>query len=557
MKRLSFFTFLLIGLLIVVPAFAQEDLDASFEWMEYGLTIDYPGAWLTAYYPDSNFYAILEDQDDMQNLTLDPHGQVLVMWPIEGSNLDSIGDNPEDVVDSYASSNIDGFRSRDIDTFETENGLEMVIASGDISGGAYLIVASTTGPDDDLFMFLGISPSRDSDDLEDNVRAMLDTLELEIPQDIIESGRADDATAIEYGETAQGEIDNRTPSEEYVFEGEAGDIISISLTATSSRDNLDTLLILINQDGREIARNDDINTAGGNYNSQISGFVLPDDGTYLIIATRFQQENGESTGEYELTLNLRVLGEGEEILAEEGEITNRRPSEEYEFDGNAGDIVTITMIDTSQDQTLDSQVILLDEDGNELARNDDAFDSNVGRLNSQIFAYELPEDGTYTVVATRYQEADGSSVGEYEVSVVVYAAEDIQTTEQGTGDEQDSVLEYGETIQGEIDDENFQQIYTFEGSEGDIVTITMIDVSAEDSLDPLLILLDPAGTEVTRNDDGDSAIVGQFNSQIRNLTLPADGTYTIIATRFSQETGTTVGEYELSLVEGELESGGK
>ncbi len=556
MKRLFFFV--LILLTGVIPTLAQENLDETFEWTEYGLTVDYPSGWQSAYYADSNFYAILEDPDDIQNLTLDPQGQVFVMWPIEGDTQAAFGDNPETIVDSYASTNIDSFRARDIDSFETESGFEMFITSGDSTSGGYLVVASTLGPDDLPFLFLGISPPRDSDDLEDNVRAMLDTLELEVPQDIIESGRADDATPIEYGQTLEGEITQRSAGQEYVFEGNEGDVVSISLTATSSRADLDPLLILINQRGREVVRNDDINTAGANYNSQIT-YVLPEDGVYIIVATRFQQEAGTSTGTYEVSLNLRELTNGEEILFEEGEITDRRSSEEYEFEGNAGDLVTITMVDTSRDDGLDPLVLLLDGDGNELTRNDDAVDTSVGALNSQIFAYELPESGTYTVVATRYQEADGDSVGEYEISVIVYPSLEENPTGQGNGgeDDGDNVLEYGDTVQSVIDSENFEQVYTFEGSEGDIVTITMIDISADDTLDPLLILLDPNGVEVIQNDDGDSAVVGQFNSQILNFTLPGDGTYTIIATRFSQEAGNTVGEFELSLVEGEISTEGK
>jgi hypothetical protein len=404
-------------------------------------------------------------------------------------------------------------------------------------------------------LFLGFSPTRDSDDLEDNVRAMLDTLELEVPEDIIESGRVDDATSLEYGDTAEGEITSRQASEEFAFDGEQGDIVNIRMVSTNSDDDLDSYLVLVNQNGREVASNDDINTAGGIYDSQISGYVLPEDGTYIIIATRFQREGGTSTGEYELSLDIIVLGEGEEILFEEGEITNRRSSEEYEFDGNAGDLVTITMVDTSRDDALDPQVILLDPDGNEIARNDDAIDTSIGSLNSQIFAYQLPENGTYTVVATRYLEDDGESEGEYEISVIVYAGEDISTQEQDVEGENDFILEYGETSQGEISNETFQEEYTFEGSEGDVVTITMIDTSEGDTLDPLLILLDPEGNEIALNDDGNASVVGQFNSQILNFTLPADGTYTVIATRFSQESGNTTGEYEIALVEGEVEGG--
>jgi hypothetical protein len=548
MQRLLAIMLMLFFIMGILPAHAQEDLDETFEWQPYGLTIDYPSGWLTSYYADSGFYAIAEEADDIQNLTLDPAGQVFIIWPIEGERLDTFGDDPEAVVEFYASSTMEDFRERDMDEFETDNDYEMVFASGEGSDGGFLIVASTTGPSDILFLFIGASPRRDDNDLEDNVRAMLDTLELEAPQDIIESGRADDATPIEYGDTVEGEITNRRFAEEYVFEGAEGDIVTISMTKTSNRDDLDTLLILIDQQGRQVASNDDIDTSGGNYNSRIASFVLPADGLYIIIATRFQQGDGTSTGEYELTLEARSsesLGAGEEILAEEGEITNRRPSEEYTFEANEGDIVTITMIDTSRDDGLDPLIILLDPDGNEIARNDDASDTGLGLYNSQIFAFELPQDGEYTIIATRFQEEEGDSEGEYELTVIRYESGEFV---------QDNAIEYGETIRGEITDDDFQQTYTFEGSEGDIVTITMIDTSEDDTLDPLLILLDPEGSEIERNDDGSASIVGEFNSQIRNFTLPTDGTYTIIATRFSQEEGSTVGAYELSLQEGEQTS---
>lgn len=70
--------------------------------------------------------------------------------------------------------------------------------------------------------------------------------------------------------------------------------------------------------------------------------------------------------------------------------------------------------------------------------------------------------------------------------------------------------------------------YTFEGSEGQAVTITL---DSED-FDPVLSLFDSEGNEIATNDD----FGGTLNSAII-LNLPADGTYTVIARSFSGRGG--------------------
>ncbi|NWF70654.1 MAG: pre-peptidase C-terminal domain-containing protein [Chloroflexi bacterium] len=567
MKQYSLVFVVLLLLAMVWPALAQ-DLGETLEWPEYGLTIDYPDRWTERFYSGTNsYYAMAEEEADLDTLSLDPEGQFVVILPVEGPVRDNLGEDPEGAVANYGEANIDGFRARDVEQIDIENGYDTFWGEGDGTAGGYIVVAAVVGPDETIFLFIAVSPPRDSRDLADNVRAMLDTLELsEVETDIVENGRADDATPIAYGETAEGEITNRTFAEEYVFEGNAGDIVTISMVDTSRQGTLDPLVILIGQNGREIARNDD-HTEGDLPNaldSQITEFELPEDGVYLIIATRFQGANGSSTGDYELTLDAEVSEptpdapeiEGEVLLDEEGNLTNRAYSDEFTFEASAGDIVTITMLNT--DDSLDAQVILLDPNGDEIARNDDADrDADLpDRSDAQIAEFQLPEAGEYTVIATRAGEADGSTRGDYRITVVLVGTGEVATQEASgftVNDDGDDLLEYGETVQGEINDDTFRVTYDFEGTEGDIVTITMIDVSEDNGLDPLLILLDEGGNELARNDDAsNSAEVGQFNSQIANFTLPATGTYTVVATRFSEQGGNTAGEFIVSL---ELSSG--
>jgi hypothetical protein len=68
--------------------------------------------------------------------------------------------------------------------------------------------------------------------------------------------------------------------------------------------DLDAYLFLLDSNQRELTRNDDAATTVGNtgLNAQIPNFTAPAAGTYIIRATRFGQQNGSSTGRYELSV---------------------------------------------------------------------------------------------------------------------------------------------------------------------------------------------------------------------------------------------------------------
>lgn len=84
------------------------------------------------------------------------------------------------------------------------------------------------------------------------------------------------------------------------------------------------------------------------------------------------------------------------ILQTEGTIV---PAEQrYTFDGQAGQVVAITL----DSEDFDPVLALFNEAGEEIAFNDDFGNT----LNSKIVA-ELPEDGTYTIVARSYSGQGG------------------------------------------------------------------------------------------------------------------------------------------------------
>ncbi|MDX2139098.1 MAG: hypothetical protein SF123_13495 [Chloroflexota bacterium] len=98
---------------------------------------------------------------------------------------------------------------------------------------------------------------------------------------------------------------------------------------------------------------------------------------------------------------------------------------------------------------------------------------------------------------------------------------------------------YGQTMSGTITNEQFFELWTFEGVTDDAIEVRM---TASGGLLPLIGLLDPSGTLVMRSDDGtlDGTVALTY-------TIPDNGTYTIVATRVGRDQGTTTGQYTISL----------
>jgi hypothetical protein len=96
-----------------------------------------------------------------------------------------------------------------------------------------------------------------------------------------------------------GEITLINVSDRYSIELSAGQQLTIQMTATEDSD-LDSRLFLFDATGNPLANDDD---SAGERDAQII-FVVPITGSYIIEATRFQEEEGSSVGGYELTLSL-------------------------------------------------------------------------------------------------------------------------------------------------------------------------------------------------------------------------------------------------------------
>ncbi|MEZ4668869.1 MAG: clostripain-related cysteine peptidase [Anaerolineae bacterium] len=168
----------------------------------------------------------------------------------------------------------------------------------------------------------------------------------------------------------------------------------------------------------------------------------------------------------------------------------------YSFEGRKGDQITVTL---TSDQ-VDVYLRLGDSQGNLLEENDDISNTN---LNSAI-EYTLPSDGEYVLAALAYD------VGTYTLGLEVQGA-------SNTGDGQ--TINYGDTISGQALNMDTPIVYTFSGSAGDQVSITL----TSDAVDTYLVLADANGDTITENDDVSKDNVNSYVEAV----LPANGTYLI------------------------------
>ncbi|MCS7071336.1 MAG: PPC domain-containing protein, partial [Anaerolinea sp.] len=102
---------------------------------------------------------------------------------------------------------------------------------------------------------------------------------------------------IELGQTMQGEITSSRFEVWYRFEGRAGQAVTIRAARASG--DLDPLIQLLDSGQAVLSENDD---SDGTQNARIAGFVLPADGPYLILVTRYQRAAGRTTGAFTLSL---------------------------------------------------------------------------------------------------------------------------------------------------------------------------------------------------------------------------------------------------------------
>ena len=375
------------------------------------------------------------------------------------------------------------------------------------------------------------------------------------------------------------EITNAQPFLAYTFSANADDIVTLGMQAIDG--NLDPFLQLLDPAGNVVYFNDD--AGDGTTNSQISSARLFSSGTYTVIATRYGMDFGGTVGQFQLSLS----GVSSAVASQIGNLNLPQGDIEVSLYWSTSADLQLVVRDPQSESVYDDNPVsasggILQEVGNA----DCVIDPSGLPVSYVYWPTGALRPGTYEVDVwyqntcvdvplpvdfTLQIEVGGQTIAQarqfpqpgqhFVTNFTVLPNGVAQAGEAGYLDAGSGTLAYqeaassapeivsGARVSGIISAQNNFDVYSFAGSPGEIVTISMSATTP--TLDTSLFLIGPSGLELAANDDGDPFALGlnarKTDSVINSYILPENGPYLIIATRYGNQYGGSLGVYELTL----------
>ncbi len=376
-----------------------------------------------------------------------------------------------------------------------------------------------------------------------------------------------------------GEISNAQPFLTYSFEGVANELVSVDMQALS--DSLDTLVQILDPNGAVIDVNDDA-ALGGTTNSFVADTRLLSSGTYRIIATRYAKEAGGTVGQFQLTLT----GPTGNAATAASQLNLPQGDVEVSLFWSSSADLQLLVRDPLGESVFDDNPAgttggILQEVGNancvpasgapvsyvywpEGFLRAGTYEVEVWYQDPCVdfpapvnFTLQIEVDGLVISRQRQFPQPGQRFVTNFTVQPSGFAvAGEAGFIDAGSGtlDYQEEALsapsiESGLPVRGTISPSNTFDVYQFDGTVGETVNLSLSGVTL--ALDTNLYLIGPSGRELASNDDGDPIELGltgrTTDSRISGFVLPENGPYTVIATRYGNQYGGTIGIYELTL----------
>lgn len=360
-----------------------------------------------------------------------------------------------------------------------------------------------------------------------------------------------------YNSRYTGIISDGNPVSYYRISGKAGELVTIAMNTPDNQ--LDPYLILADNTLTELTFNDN---AGATRNARIAQYQLPADGDYYVLATRNGLSRGDSVGDYELLLTVGELS----LISGSLTVTLRWQGES---DLNlfvrdpAGQIVswsnpaiasggTLQIDSNTGCSTLSTQPVEHIYWSNPMLSSGDYtiwvwYQNVCVRQLPAVFSLDVMLDGESLLSlngqslspATRFE----ASVRVLDEGGVVVNPGSISSpsAQQQASQGGDTLILYSQSLTDTISGEVYARFYQFQGSAGDVVTVTAERLTG--TLDPIIVLRDASERNLAMNDDADSTTQ---NARL-TYTLPESGRYVIAVTRYGLRDGTTTGDFRLTL----------
>ncbi len=312
-------------------------------------------------------------------------------------------------------------------------------------------------------------------------------------------------TPIAYGQSVSGAITAEAPEVFYTFQGRAGEVITVAMSAVQP--GLDSYVRLITPDGTELVDDD----TGGNLDSLLGPYTLPADGTYTVVATRFGGLQGGSTGAYTLVVSqvaLTPLTPGETFSLD---LNDSQPAYFFSYPGAPGQVFSLTVQGLSGEAGFN--VAVRDPFGNNI---NGAYSPAGGQ--ALVDPLLLGEAGEYIFVVTRQFSDPTQTAGSARAALTLR-----QMTAQP--------LAIGATITGTLDDGNPSAHYTFEAAGGDILRLAGSEAGGGTPFEVQVIA--PVGYYVNGGGTAYSEQPGRF--AVDPLVLDSAGTHLLVIRRIDPD----------------------
>lgn len=329
------------------------------------------------------------------------------------------------------------------------------------------------------------------------------------------------------------------------FMGAAGQSVQIDMQSGE----LDSYLILQDQNGNELQRNDDV--SGGGLNSRIN-YTLPYSGAYRIMAMSFRT-SGVIFGNYTLAVagnagmaqplvqpmanpsgvvgTIAVGQQAQGVLSAADARWDNKPFQAYNFQCTAGQTFQLSI-----QSSWDNYALVFDPMGNVAARDDDSG----GSLNARV-THTCQVTGTYRLAVSVFSTS--TTPGPYTMQVTGMGGVAAQPMVQGMANPTGVVgtIQAGQQAQGVLgaadaryDNKPFQA-YNFQCTAGQAFQMDVLS-----DWDNYALVFDPMNNVVARDDDTGEGL----NARI-NYTCAMTGTYRLAVSVYS--TSTTPGAYTMQV----------
>ena len=319
----------------------------------------------------------------------------------------------------------------------------------------------------EFFNAVSLAPQQGS---FDNSTVVVDLVELLQPID------AETATPLTFGGQAAGSISDEDWREDYRFDGTAGQSVNLRLTFA---DDLEPYVVLISP-SNELINFDPANSEADNAGSTLR-FNLPETGTYVVIVSRFLEDEGFGEGNFNILLSDPNATEEDVVLLQygaptSGVLTYERNRDSFSIDVVTGEILTFTLTHEMPEEQLNLQVRLGSTRLVPYTRSEN------GEL---VTTVTVEESGRYSVYVAR-----SSSSRAEPIVYNLLIESDGATAASPTPEDMTQAIAYGDSITDRLDNEIYEREYTFEGHAGDVIDIAATADFSSGNLDVSLTLLD-------------------------------------------------------------------